>query len=117
LATVKGCLYVAHGVYLVLGGIVVAAFCWVIPFLLQDVVASELIDPDQVKPLARRVLEHRNLMPLLGVPAVIFGLVVLFKAPPRWLWITLGVLSLLGPAAILLYTFVVTVGLLYQVVG
>jgi hypothetical protein len=117
LATVKGCLYVAHGAYLVLGGIVVAAFCWVIPYLLQDVAGSELIDPDQVRPLARRVLDHRDVMPLLGLPAVIFGLLVLSGAPLRRLWVTLGVLSLLVPGAILIYTFVVTVGLLYQVIG
>jgi hypothetical protein len=117
LASLKGCLYVAHGVYLVLAGLVVAAFCWVIPYLLQQVVGSDLIDPDQVRPLARRVLDHRNLMPLLGLPAVIFGVLSLFKLPLRWLWITLGVLALLVPAAILIYTFVVTIGLLYQANG
>ncbi|MHC4128533.1 MAG: hypothetical protein ACYTF2_07460 [Planctomycetota bacterium] len=117
LASVKGCLYVAHGAYLVLAGLVVAVFCWVIPYLLQEVAGSELVDPDQVRPLARWVLDHRNIMPLLGLPPVIFGLVALFKAPLRWLWVTLGVLSLLAPGVILIYTFVVTVGLLYQTNG
>jgi hypothetical protein len=104
-------------VYLILAGIVVAAFCWVIPYLLQQVADSELIDPDQVRPLARGVLEHRDLMPWLGLPAVIFGVVTLFKAPLRWLWVTLGALALVAPAVILIYTFVVTIGLLYQAHG
>jgi hypothetical protein len=117
LASVKGCLYAAHGAYLVLAGLVVAVFCWVIPHLLQEVAGSDLVEPDQVRPLARWVLEHRTLMPLLGLPAVVFGLVVLFKAPLRWLWVTLGVLALLGPGVILIYTFVVTIGLLYQTNG
>jgi hypothetical protein len=104
LASLKGCLYIAHGAYLILAGLVIAAFCWVIPYLLQQVTGSDLIEPDQVRPLARGVLDHRDWMPLLGLPAVSFGLVSLFKAPLRWLWVTLGVVS-------------VTIGLLYQANG
>ena len=115
LATLKGWLYVAHGAYLILAGLVIAAFCWVIPYLLQKVTASDLIDPDQVRPLARSVLDHRNWMPLLGLPAVIFGLLTLFKTPLRWLWVTLGIVFLIVPGVVLIYTFVVTIGLLYQV--
>jgi hypothetical protein len=117
LASLKGCLYIAHGAYLILAGLVIAVFCWVIPNLLQQVTASDLIEPDQVRPLARTVLDHRNWMPLLGLPAVIFGLVTLFKTPLRWLWVTLGVVFLIVPGVILIYTFVVTIGLLYQTSG
>ncbi len=117
MASLKGCLYAAHGTYLILAGLVVAAFCWVIPYLLQQVVGSELIDPDQVRPLARSVLDHRDWMPLLALPAVICGLVTLFKTPLRWLWVTLGGVALIAPAVILIYTFVVTIGLLDQING
>ena len=117
LATLKGCLYVAHGAYLILAGLVIAAFCWVIPYLLQKVTGSDMIDPDQVRPLARSVLDHRDWMPLLGLPAVIFGVATLFKTPLRWLWVTLGVVALIVPGVVLVYTFVVTIGLLYQVNG
>ncbi|MHC4080340.1 MAG: hypothetical protein ACYSU2_03375 [Planctomycetota bacterium] len=116
-ASLKGFLYVAHGAYLVLAGLAIAAFCWVIPYLLQQVVDGELIHPDQVRPVARGVLAHRDWMPLLGLPAVICGVVTLFKVPLRWLWVTLGVLSLMVPGIILIYTFVVTIGLLYQANG
>ncbi len=117
LATLKGCLYVAHGAYLILAGLVIAAFCWVIPYLLQKVTGSDVIDPDQVRPLARSVIDHRDWMPLLGLPAVIFGLLTLFKTPLRWLWVTLGVVFLIAPGVVLIYTFVATIGLLYQVNG
>ena len=117
LASVKGCLYVSHGVYLILAGIVVAAFCWVIPYLLQQVVGSDLVDPDQVRPLARFVLDHRDQMPLLGLPAVVCGVASLFKLPLRWLSVAIGLLSLIVPVVILVYTFVVTIGLLYQLNG
>jgi hypothetical protein len=117
LASLKGWLYVAHGAYLILAGLVIAAFCWVIPYLLQKVTASDLIEPDQVRPIARCVLDHRDWMPLLGLPAVIFGIMTLFKTPLRWLWVTLGVVALIVPGVVLIYTFVVTVGLLYQVNG
>ncbi|MHC4217816.1 MAG: hypothetical protein ACYSU7_05095, partial [Planctomycetota bacterium] len=60
LASAKGCLYVSHGVYLILAGIGVAAFCWVIPYLLQQVVASDLIEPEQVRTVARWVLNGRD---------------------------------------------------------
>jgi hypothetical protein len=117
LASLKGCLYIAHGAYLILAGLVIAVFCWVIPYLLQQVMASDMIEPDQVRPLARSVLDHRNWMPLLGLPAVTFGIVSLFKAPLRWLWVALGVVALIVPGVVLIYTFVVTVGLLYQTTG
>jgi hypothetical protein len=114
LASLKGCLYVAHGAYLILAGLAIGVFCWVIPYLLQSVTASDLIDPDDVRPLARWVLDHRDLMPLMGLPAVLLGVVTLFKVPLRWLWVALGVVSLIVPGVVLIYTFVVTIGLLYQ---
>jgi threonine/homoserine efflux transporter RhtA len=114
LSSLKGCFYIAHGIYLIGAGIAVGVFCWVIPYLLNQVATSSLIEPEQIPAAAWRVLEHRNLMPLLALPAVILGVVSLFKVPGRWLWVTLGAIALAAPAVILVYTFVVTIGLLYQ---
>jgi hypothetical protein len=112
-ALLERILYAAHGVYLILAGLALAVLCWLIPALLGKAVSSEMIDPARVQPLAQRVLDHRDLMPLAALPAVIFGVVALTRVPLRWLWVLLGFLSLLVPAAVLLYTFVVTIGLLY----
>jgi hypothetical protein len=115
LASLKGCFYISHGVYLAGAGIVVGVFCWVIPYLLQQVVASDVVDPRDVPALAQRVLDHRNLMPLLALPAVALGVVSLLKLPHRWIWVVLGSLALAAPVLILLYAFIVTIGLLYQI--
>lgn len=114
LSSLKGWLYAAHGIYLILAGLALAVFCWLIPTLLDKVVSPDVIDPGQVPALARGVIEHRALMPLTALPAVLLGVASVSKVPLRWLWVALGLLSLLAPTVILLYTFVVTVGQLYR---
>jgi hypothetical protein len=114
LTSLKGCFYISHGVYLIGAGIAVGVFCWVIPYLLQQVVASDVVEPRDVPAFARQVLDLRNVMPLLALPAVILGIVSMFRLPHRWIWVALGAVALVAPAAILVYTFVVTIGLLYQ---
>jgi hypothetical protein len=114
-AKLAGCLYAAHGVYLILAGLGLGVFCWLIPRLLVKVTDSDVIDPERVAPLALGVVEHRNLMPLLAAPSIVIGGISLTKVRPRWLWVGFGLGALLVPAALLLYSFVATVGLLYQV--
>ena len=62
----------------------------------------------------RAVIEHRHLMPLVAIPVIAFGLLGMRRVPPAWLWVVLGYGSLLAPAMVLVYTFVVTIGLLYM---
>ena len=105
----------AHGVYLIGAGSILAVMCWLIPKLLVKVVESDIVGIEQVPPLARWVLEHRDLMPLMALPAVVLGFVELNKKMPlRILWTLLGLLAMLAPAGLLIYTFVVSIGLLYQ---
>ncbi len=112
--SVSGCLYAAHGAYMILAGLILAVMCWLIPRLLAKVADSDVVDPDQLPALARWVLETGDLMPLLTLPVIVFGLIAVNKV--RWplLWVILGMVSMLLPAALLVYTFVVTIGLLYQ---
>ncbi len=99
---------------MIFAGGAVALMSWLIPSLLAKVVASDVIDPRDVSATARQVIEHRALMPLLGLPAVVLGFVVLKKVPLRWLWTALGLLSTVLPMVLLVYVFVATIGLLYQ---
>ncbi len=112
--SVSGCLYAAHGAYMILAGLLLAVMCWLIPSLLAKVADSDVVDPDQLPALARWVLDTGDLMPLLALPVIVFGLIAVNKV--RWplLWVILGMVSMLLPAALLVYTFVVTIGLLYQ---
>ena len=109
-----GCLHAAHGVYLIIAGLVLGLFTWIIPTLLVKVVDSGVVDPTIVPPVARLVIDHRHLAPLIAVPVIAFGLAGVRKIPPAWLWVVLGSVSLLLPTLLLLYTFVVTIGLLYR---
>ena len=112
--SVSGCLYAAHGAYMILAGLLLAVMCWLIPSLLVKVADSDVVDPDQLPALARWVLGTGDLMPLLALPVIVFGLIAVNKV--RWplLWVILGMVSMVLPAALLVYTFVVTIGLLYQ---
>ncbi len=86
----------------------------ILPTLLVKVVDSGVIDPTVVPRIARQVIDHRHLMPLVAIPVIAFGLMGIRRVPPVWLWVVLGYGSLLGPALVLLYTFLVTIGLLYK---
>jgi hypothetical protein len=112
--TPSGCLYAAHGAFMVLAGAAVALMCWLIPMLLAKVLASDVIDPADVSATAKWVIGHRALMPLLALPAIALGVLVLARVRPRPLWVALGALAMLGPAALLIYVFIATIGLLYQ---
>lgn len=112
--TLSGCFYAAHGVYMVIAGLVLAVFCWLIPKLLVNITSSEVVDEKSLPAAARAVLEHREFMPLLALPVIIIGLIILNKVPPRWLWLVLGFIAMLLPAALLIYTFIVAIGTLYM---
>jgi hypothetical protein len=101
-------------VYLILAGGALGFLSWFIPSMLVKVVNSDVIDPRSVPETARQVIAHRDSMPLLGLPVIIFGLMVINKVPWRWLWVLLGLLSMLLPMVLLIYTFIATIGLLYQ---
>ncbi len=112
--TLSGCLYAAHGAYLIIAGLFLALFSWLIPQLLIKVVTSEVVDARDLPDVARGVLEHRALMPLLALPVVVFGLLLVNKVPSRSVWLVMGLLSTLLPAGLLIYTFVVTIAILYR---
>ena len=114
LTAVSGWLYAIHGVYMIVAGTCLAFFSWLIPMLVARIVASDVINPDDVPLLAKGVLDHRELMPLTALPVLALGITGLTKAPWRMLWVILGMVALLLPALLLVYTFIVSVGLLYQ---
>ena len=113
-ARLSGCLFAAHGLYTIVAGIALAVFGWILPTLLVKVLDSGVFDPGDVAPLARLVIEYRHLMPLIAVPAIVFGVFGVTKLRPHWLWATLAFLSILLPGVLLIYTFLATVGMLYQ---
>ncbi len=114
-ASLSGCLFAAHGLYMIGAGLALAAFGLILPTLLVKVVTSGVIDPGSVAPVARMVIDHRGLMPLIAAPAIVFGVLGVMKLRPHWLWAALGFLSILLPGVLLIYTFLATVGMLYQV--
>ncbi len=109
-----GWLHAAHGTYMIATGLGLGLFAWILPTLLVKVVDSGVIDPAAVPRIARQVIDHRHLMPLVAIPVIAFGLMGIRRVPPAWLWVVLGYGSLLVPAFVLLYTFIVTIGLLYR---
>ncbi len=110
-----GWLFAAHGLYVILVGVALAVFGWIIPMLLVKVIDSDVIDPRSVPWVARFAIDNRQLMPLIALPAIACGVAGIFKIRPHWLWATLGFVALLVAALFLLYTFIVTMAQLYQV--
>jgi hypothetical protein len=113
-SSLSGWLYAAHGVYLILVGSALAVLSWLIPLLLTKVAESDLVEPSDIPPFARQVVEHRAWLPLLAAPVIAFGLLLTANVRYRWVWIVLGLLSMLLPAGILIYSFVAWIGALYR---
>ncbi len=109
-----GWLFAAHGLYLVIAGLALAVFAWIIPMLLVKVVESDVIDAQSVPRLSRLAIHYRGLMPLMALPAIAFGVAGICRARPHWLWAALGLLGLLLPAIFLINSFLVTMAQLYQ---
>ena len=76
---------------------------------------SDLIDPGEVPRFAQLLLEHRRWIPLLALPTVTFGVLATLKVRWRWLWVAMGLVSMLVPAGLLIYSFIAWVGRLYGV--
>ena len=99
---------------MIFAGLVLAFFCWLIPRLLVKVVESDVARESEIPAVALWVVGNREFMPLLSLPVIVIGLVALTKIRPRWLWAVLGLGSMLLPAVLMIYTFIVSIGILYE---
>jgi len=104
--TAKGCLYAAHGIYLLGAGLCLAVLSWLLPGWLAKIADSEVVDASKLPALARWVTTHRATMPLMALPVVLCGVVMLFRVRWRWVWLVAGSIALIVPAAILIFAFV-----------
>ncbi len=111
---VCGWLFAAHGVYQMIAAIALAGLSWLLPGLLEKIASSEALDPADVPPAVQRLLAYRAWLPLWALPGFVLGLLLVLKVRYRWLWMLLGVLSLLLPAMLLIYAFVALIAPLYQ---
>lgn len=113
-ALVRGWLIAGHGVYQMIAAIALAGLSWLLPGLLEKIASSAVLDPADVPPAVQRLLANRAWLPLWALPGFVLGLLLVLKVRYRWLWMLLGVLSLLLPAMLLVYAFVALVAPLYQ---
>ena len=109
-----GWLFAAHGIYHMIAAIALSGLSWLLPGLLEKIASSAVLDPADVPPAVQRLLEYRAWLPLWALPGFLLGLLLLLKVRYRWLWMLLGVLSLLLPAMLLVYAFVALIAPLYQ---
>ncbi len=111
---VSGWLFSAHGIYQIIAAIALAGLSWLLPDLLEKIASSAVLDPADVPPTVQRLLANRAWLPLWALPGFLLGLLLMLKVRYRWLWMLLGVLSLLLPAMLLVYAFVALIAPLYQ---
>ncbi len=114
LPLVSGWLFAGHGVYQMIAAIALAGLSWLLPGLLEKIASSAVLDPADAPPAVQRLLANRDWLPLWALPGFLLGLLLVLKVRYRWLWMLLGVLTLLLPAMLLVYAFVVLIAPLYQ---
>ncbi len=111
-ASLSGCLFAAHGVYMVGAALALGVLCWWIPGLLAKIAESE-VRGVAVPQLVHLLITHRPWVPLVALPTLFFGVLLTMNVRFRWVWLMFGLVSMLLPAALLIYAFLVLVGPLY----
>ncbi|MCP3904699.1 MAG: hypothetical protein GY715_13815, partial [Planctomycetes bacterium] len=104
----------AAAIYLVVGAVACGALGWLPLHLLRELAVDPPYPKSEIPGLAAAAVEHRAIVPLLALPALLCGIALLRTSwSPRSI-LTVGTIALLLPLAVTLYCFVSLVAPLYQ---
>jgi hypothetical protein len=102
------------GLGLVAGAIACGGLGWLILRLVAPIAADPPYPPEEIPAFARGMVEMPALMPLLSLPALVCGVVMLKRKMKRgWIPALVGSTLLLVPFLIALMTFVLLIAPMY----
>jgi hypothetical protein len=101
-----------YGIYVVGASIIIALLSWLALHLLAPI-ASDRSGGGEIAPFVRRCIALRAWMPLLALPALLCGIVLLRGRRGSLAVAVLGTALLLLPLVIVLVCFIMIVGRMY----
>ncbi len=104
----------ATGLGLVVGAPACGLLGWLALSLLAGLVVDPPYPPDEVPAFVAWCVTVRVAVPVLALPALLCGALLLRRPRRPWLLSVFGSLSLLIPAAVVMYCFVMVVAPMYR---
>jgi len=110
----KRWLFRFSGLYYVLASVGLGIGAMLMPRLLDVVIKNDLASRKDLSQLTLWCADNRNLLPLLALPTLICGIVLMLNPKRKWLMSTLGLVAMLLPLAAILYCFIAAASQLYN---
>lgn len=113
-STAKRWLFRFNGLYYIIASIVLGIGAMLMPRLLDVVVKNNLASPSDLPNMAKWCMDNRGLLPLLALPTLICGIMLMVYPKRKWLLTILGLIAMMIPLAAILYCFISAMSQLYD---
>ncbi|MCH8823022.1 MAG: hypothetical protein IH984_05885 [Planctomycetes bacterium] len=113
-STAKRWLFRLSGLYYILASVGLGIGAMLMPRMLDVVIRNDLASPSDLPGLAKWCMDNRSLLPLLALPTLVCGIVLMLNPKRKWLMSMLGLIAMMLPLAAILYCFIAAASQLYN---
>lgn len=110
----KRWLFRFSGLYYIIAAIVLGIGASMMPRMLDVVIKNDLASRNDLPAMAKWCMDYRSLLPLLALPTLACGIILIVNPKRKWLMNILGSISMLLPLAAILYCFIAAASQLYN---
>lgn len=113
-STAKRWLFRLSGLYYIIAAVVLGIGAMMMPRFLDVVSKSDLASRNNLSGMAKWCMDNRSLLPLLALPTLVCGIVLMLNQKRKWLMSMLGLIAMMLPLAAILYCFIAAMAQLYN---
>ena len=113
-STTKRWLFRLSGLYYIIVAVGLGIGTSLMPRLLDVVIKNDLASRSDLSSFANWCLDNRSLLPLLALPALVCGILLMVYPKRKWLLSILGIVTMLLPLAAIMYCFIAAASQLYN---
>ena len=113
-STAKSWLFRFSGLYYIIAAVGLGIGAMLMPRLLDVVIKNDLTSRSNLSGMARWCMDNRSLLPLLALPTLVCGIVLMLNPKRKWLMSILGLIAMMLPLAAILYCFIAAASQLYN---
>ncbi len=113
-STAKRWLFRFNGLYYIIASVGLGIGAMLMPRLLDVVIKNNLTSRNDLPGMAKWCMDNRGLLPLLALPTLVCGILLMVNPKRKWLITILGLIAMLMPVAAILYCFISAMAQLYD---